>query len=117
MRHARAYRQQRFKLSSDPLCVEKVRDIVGLSLDPPLKAMVLCVDEKRRIQALERTQPLLPLAPGIPELRTHDLVRGAGHRHRPSDRRVAPPPPQCGVPAVPAHRASQRAQRGLTCTS
>ena len=69
------HRQETFKLSSDPLFVEKVRDIVGLYLDPPLKAMVLCVDEKSQIQALDRTQPLLPLAPGIPERRTHDYER------------------------------------------
>jgi len=69
------HRQESFKLSSDPLFVEKVRDIVGLYLDPPLKAMVLCVDEKSQIQALDRTQPMLPLAPGIPERRTHDYMR------------------------------------------
>ena len=69
------HRQETFKLSSDPLFVEKVRDIVGLYLDPPIKAMVLCVDEKSQIQALDRTQPLLPLAPGIPERRTHDYTR------------------------------------------
>jgi len=69
------HRQETFKLSSDPLFVEKVRDIVGLYLDPPLKAIVLCVDEKSQIQALDRTQPLLPLAPGIPERRTHDYAR------------------------------------------
>jgi hypothetical protein len=69
------HRQETFKLSSDPLFVEKVRDIVGLYLDPPLMAMVLCVDEKSQIQALDRTQPLLPLAPGIPERRTHDYER------------------------------------------
>lgn len=69
------HRQETFKLSSDPLFVEKVRDIVGLYLDPPLKAMVLCVDEKSQIQALDRTQPILPLAPGIPERRTHDYAR------------------------------------------
>ena len=69
------HRQETFKLSSDPLFVEKVRDIVGLYLDPPMKAMVLCVDEKSQIQALDRTQPLLPLAPGIPERRTHDYAR------------------------------------------
>jgi len=69
------HRQETFKLSSDPLFVEKVRDIVGLYLDPPMKAMVLCVDEKSQIQALDRTQPLLPLAPGIPERRTHDYTR------------------------------------------
>jgi len=69
------HRQETFKLSSDPLFVEKVRDIVGLYLDPPVKAMVLCVDEKSQIQALDRTQPILPLAPGIPERRTHDYMR------------------------------------------
>jgi transposase len=69
------HRQETFKLSNDPLFVEKVRDIVGLYLDPPLKAMVLCVDEKSQIQALDRTQPILPLAPGIPERRTHDYMR------------------------------------------
>lgn len=69
------HRQEAFKLSSDLLFVEKVRDIVGLYLDPPLKAMVLCVDEKSQIQALDRTQPILPLAPGIPERRTHDYMR------------------------------------------
>ena len=69
------HRQETFKLSSDPLFVEKVRDIVGLYLDPPLKAMVLCVDEKSQIQALDRTQPILPLAAGIPERRSHDYVR------------------------------------------
>ncbi len=69
------HRQETFKLSTDPLFVEKVRDIVGLYLDPPLKAMVLCVDEKSQIQALDRTQPMLPLAPGIPERRTHDYMR------------------------------------------
>ena len=69
------HRQESFKLSSDPLFVEKVRDIVGLYLDPPLRALVLCVDEKSQIQALDRTQPLLPLAPGIPERRTHDYER------------------------------------------
>jgi len=69
------HRQETFKLSSDPLFVEKVRDIVGLYLDPPIKAMVLCVDEKSQIQALDRTQPLLPLAPGIAERRTHDYAR------------------------------------------
>ncbi len=69
------HRQKTFELSSDPLFVDKVRDIVGLYLDPPLKAMVLCVDEKSQIQALDRTQPILRLAPGIPERRTHDYMR------------------------------------------
>lgn len=69
------HRQDTFKLSTDPMFVEKVRDIVGLYLAPPVMAMVLCVDEKSQIQALDRTQPLLPLAPGIPERRTHDYER------------------------------------------
>jgi transposase len=69
------HRQETFKLSTDPMFIEKVRDIVGLYMNPPLKAMVLCVDEKSQIQALDRTQPMLPLAPGLPERRTHDYVR------------------------------------------
>lgn len=64
-----------FKLSSDPLFVEKVRDVVGLYLNPPDGALVLCVDEKSQIQALDRTAPVLPLRPGLPERRTHDYVR------------------------------------------
>jgi transposase len=69
------HRQETFKLSTDPLFVEKTRDIVGLYIDPPVKAMVLCVDEKSQIQALDRTQPILPLAPGVAECRTHDYER------------------------------------------
>lgn len=69
------HRQETFKLSTDPLFVEKTRDIVGLYIDPPVKAMVLCVDEKSQIQALDRTQPILPLAPGVAERRTHDYER------------------------------------------
>jgi transposase len=64
-----------FKLSPDPQFVEKVRDIVGLYVNPPEGALVLCVDEKSQIQALDRTQPVLPLRPGLPERRTHDYVR------------------------------------------
>lgn len=67
--------QNTFKLSTDPLFVEKVRDITGLYLDPPAHAMVLCVDEKTQIQALDRTQPSLPLGPGQVERRTYDYVR------------------------------------------
>jgi transposase len=69
------HRSETFKLSSDPLFVEKVRDIVGLYLDPPDRALVLCVDEKSQIQALDRTQPLLPMRPGQAERRTHDYKR------------------------------------------
>ena len=69
------HRTETFKLSKDPLFIEKVRDIVGLYLHPPDKALVLCVDEKSQIQALDRTQPLLPMRLGQPERRTHDYVR------------------------------------------
>ncbi len=69
------HRSQSFKLSKDPLFIEKVRDIVGLYLHPPDKALVLCVDEKAQIQALDRTAPLLPLRPGQVERRTHDYTR------------------------------------------
>jgi transposase len=69
------HRAETFKLSTDPLFIEKVRDIVGLYLNPPDRALVLCVDEKSQIQALDRTQPLLPLRPGQPERRSHDYVR------------------------------------------
>ena len=69
------HRLKTFKISNDPQFAEKVVDIVGLYLDPPDKAMVLCVDEKTQIQALDRTQPLLPLRPGQIERRTHDYKR------------------------------------------
>jgi len=69
------HRQRHFKLSTDPFFVEKLRDIVGLYLNPPDKAMVLCVDEKSQIQALDRTQPSLPMGIGYVEGVTHDYVR------------------------------------------
>jgi transposase len=69
------HRSETFKLSKDPLFVEKVRDIVGLYMSPPERALVLCVDEKSQIQALDRTQPLLPMRPGQVERRTHDYTR------------------------------------------
>jgi transposase len=69
------HRTETFKLSKDPLLVPKVRDIVGLYMNPPDHAVVLCVDEKSQIQALSRTQPLLPLRPGKPERRSHDYER------------------------------------------
>ena len=69
------HRQKHFKLSTDPFFVEKVRDIVGLYLNPPDKAMVLCVDEKSQIQALDRTQPLLPMGLGYVEGFTHDKIQ------------------------------------------
>ena len=69
------HRTETFKLSKDPLFTEKVRDIVGLYLHPPERAVVLCVDEKSQIQALDRTQPVLPLRPGVPRRQTHDYKR------------------------------------------
>lgn len=64
-----------WKLSTDPLFIDEVRDVVGRYLDPPDKAMVLAVDEKSQMQALDRTAPMLPMMPGVPERRTHDYVR------------------------------------------
>src|SRR5215467_10503582 len=69
------HRVKTFKVSKDPLFIDKVRDIVGLYLDPPDKALVLCVDEKSQIQALDRTQPVLPMRPGQVERRSHDYTR------------------------------------------
>ncbi len=69
------HRTTTFKLSPDPLLIDKIRDIVGLYLNPPAHAAVFCVDEKPQIQALDRTAPLLPLRPGQAERRTHDYKR------------------------------------------
>jgi transposase len=69
------HRVEKFKLSNDPQFEEKVRDVVGLYLNPPDRALVLCVDEKSQIQALDRTAPILPLRPGLPERQTHDYQR------------------------------------------
>lgn len=69
------HRTETFKLSKDPLFIDKVRDIVGLYLNPPDRAMLLCVDEKSQIQALDRTQPMLPMRPGQVERRSHDYKR------------------------------------------
>jgi transposase len=69
------HRQDTWKLSKDPQFVAKVRDVVGLYLDPPERAVVLCVDEKSQIQALDRTAPILPMLPGVPERATHDYKR------------------------------------------
>src|SRR5215217_7624666 len=69
------HRQDAFKLSRDPLFVDRVHDVVGLYLSPPERAVVLCVDEKSQIQALDRTAPILPMLPGVPERATHDYRR------------------------------------------
>lgn len=73
--HLQPHRVESIKFSTDPAFVAKVRDIVGLYLNPPDKAIVLSVDEKSQIQALDRTQPILPLRPGLPERQTHDYER------------------------------------------
>jgi transposase len=69
------HRQERWKLSKDPLFIDKIRDVVGLYLAPPERAVVLCVDEKSQIQALDRTAPILPMLPGTPQRATHDYKR------------------------------------------
>jgi transposase len=73
--HLKPHQVDTFKLSNDPQFIDKVRDVVGLYLDPPEKALVLCVDEKAQIQALDRSAPVLPMMPGLPERRTHDYIR------------------------------------------
>ena len=69
------HKQDSWKLSKDPLFTEKVRDVVGLYMNPPERALVLCVDEKTQIQALDRTQPIFPMLPGTPQRASHDYVR------------------------------------------
>jgi len=73
--HVAPWRRETFKFSTDPQLEAKIRDVVGLYLNPPEKAVVLCVDEKSQIQALNRTAPILPLRPGLPEKATHDYKR------------------------------------------
>lgn len=90
------HRTETFKLSGDPLFVEKVRDIAGLYLNPPDRALVLCVDEKTQIQALDRTRPLLPMRPGQVERRTHDHERhGTTSRFAALDARTGKVVGQC----------------------
>ncbi len=103
------WRSETFKFSTDPELVAKVTDIVGLYLAPPENAIVPCIDEKSKIQALDRTAPMLPMLPFVPEKRTHDYVRhtrhhpvrSVGHRHRSGHRVVPAVAPAPGVPAVP----------------
>ena len=102
------HRVENFKFSKDPQFVEKVRDIVGLYLNPPDRAIVLCVDEKSQVQALNRTEPILPLAPGIPARQSHDYERhGVTSLFAAMDvasgvtiSTVLPAAPASGVPAV-----------------
>ena len=100
------WRSQTFKFSTDPELEAKIRDVVGLYLNPPDKAIVLCIEEKSQVQALDRTAPILPLRPGGPEKQTHDYVRhgtvrGAGGRDREGHRCLLPAAPQRRVPEVP----------------
>ncbi|EGO93394.1 Feruloyl esterase (plasmid) [Acidiphilium sp. PM] len=110
------HRSETFKLSNDPLFVEKVRDIVGLYMAPPERALVLCVDEKSQIQALDRTQPLLPMRPGQIERRTHDYTRHAEPRCSP---RSTSPPVRSSAAAtpstVPASSGSSSTRSRPTC--
>ncbi len=121
------HRFERYMLSDDPDFEQKAADVIGLYLNPPEKAVVLCLDEKSQVQALDRTAPILPLRPGLPEKRTHDYVRHgtttlfaaleAGHRQ--GHRCLLPTAPAPRVPEVPhpgrqglppsraAHRAGQ----------
>ena len=106
------WRAETFKFSTDPELVAKVTDVVGLYLDPPENAIVLCIDEKSQIQALDRTQKMLPMQPGTAERRTHDyvrhgtttLVRRAGDRHRRGHRDLQAAAPAPGVPGLPQPR-------------
>jgi transposase len=103
------HRAETFKLSGDPLFVEKVFDVVGLYLNPPEGAVVLSVDEKSQVQALARSQPAFPMMPGMPERATHrlrpprhhQLVRGVRHRRWHRDLLAAPPAPHDRVQEVP----------------
>ncbi len=102
------HRSETFKLSKDPLFIDKVRDIVGLYMNPPQRALVLCVDEKSQIQALDRTAPLLPMGPGQIERRSHDYTRHgtqpvccAGHQNRQGHRPEPATPSFSTVPQLP----------------
>jgi hypothetical protein len=104
------HRTETFKLSADPLFIEKVRDLVGLYLRPPDRALVLCVDKKSQIQALDRTQPLLPMRSGQVERRTHDYaprhhlaVRRARHEDGDGHWAAASATSQRRVPEVPRY--------------
>jgi transposase len=109
------HRRDTWKLSKDPQFIAKVRDVVGLYLNPPERAVVLCVDEKSQIQALDRTAPILPMLPGTPERATHDWyvepLRGARPRHRQGDRLAAQPPPRDRVQEVPTDARSRGPRR------
>ena len=121
------WRTESFKFSTDPQPEAKVRDVTGFYLNPPDKAVVLCVDEKPQTQALERKAPVLPTRPGIPEKRSHDYIRHgttaplrrAGGRHRQGDRRRPSPSTgtrrnSCMFSLTPGREGLSRA---ASCTS
>ena len=110
------HRVESFKLSSDPEFIGKMRDIVGLYLDPPDRALVLCIDEKSQIQALDRTQPMLPMRGGAAQPRLqaprHDHpVRRPRHRHRRGHRELHEAASGARVPLVPRRGGERRARR------
>ena len=119
------HRSETFKLSTDPLFVDKVHDIVGLYLSPPNRAIVLCVDEKSHIQALDREPPVLPMAPGVgraahPHLHPtrHDIAFcSTGYRHRRRDRQMLQAAPRHRVPRRPSNRSTGRCRTGRRCIS
>ena len=131
--HVQPWRRETFKFSTDPELEAKVRDVVGLYLDPPEKAIVLCVDEKSQIQALDRTAPILPLRPGpagaghprLQAQRHHHPVRRPRGRHRQGHRPVLRPArqgrvprlPQAGRPGLPARAACTSSSTTTTPTS
>jgi transposase len=113
------HRVENFKFSKDPQFVEKVRDIVGLYLNPPDRAIILCVDEKSQVQALNRTEPILPLAPGVPARQSHDYERhGVTSLFAAMDvasgvtiSKLLPPAPASGVLAVSQRNRSESSRR------
>jgi len=100
------WRRETFKFSTDPQLEAKVRDVVGLYLNPPDKAVVLSIDEKSQIQALDRTAPILPMRPGLPEKATHDYVRH-GTTTLFAVRSVRRLPTSCGSPTSPSTRRTR----------
>ncbi len=102
------WRTETFKISPDPFLIDKIRDVVGLHLAPPANAVVFAMDEKPQIQALERTAPVLPMIPGVPERRSFDYVRhgtvdlfAAEHRHGQGDHETVRPTPGRRLPRLP----------------
>jgi hypothetical protein len=122
MAAAEPHRPETFKLSADPLFVEKGCDIIGLYLNPPERAVVHCVDEKSQTHALDRTQPLMPMRPSQVERHTHDYRRPGTlsllslskdrrprHCSRQGDPALLSPPSRRGVPQIPRHGRSEYA--------